>query len=74
MLTGRELMLYILEHGLENEPVFKDGCFIGFITELEAARILDVGTATIRSLVKQGKIENIQIGEKIYIPANFKVS
>ena len=35
-MTGRELILYILSNGLENEPVFKDGKFIGFMTEEEA--------------------------------------
>ena len=36
-MTGRDLIIYILENGLEDEPVFKDGKFIGFITTGEAA-------------------------------------
>ena len=31
-MTGRELIVYILENGLENEPIFKNGKPIGFIT------------------------------------------
>ena len=34
-MTGRELILYILQNGLENEEVFKDGIFVGFIPEEE---------------------------------------
>jgi hypothetical protein len=44
-MTGRDLIVYILQNNLENEPVFKDGKFIGFMTEGEAAEKFDVGVA-----------------------------
>ena len=56
-MTGRDLIVYILSNGLENNPVFKDGKFIGFISAGEAAAKLNVGVATICALVAQGKLE-----------------
>lgn len=73
-MTGRELILYILENGLENEPVFKDGKFIGFITAGEAAVKLNVGIPSIYVLVDQRKLEGILVNNTLYIPANFKYS
>lgn len=72
-MTGRELILYILENGLEDEPVFKDGKFIGFITAGEAAAKLNVGVPTIYVLVSQRKLDGILINNMMYIPANFKI-
>ena len=34
-MTGRDLIVYILSNNLENEEVFKDGKFIGFIPAQE---------------------------------------
>ena len=69
-MIGRELILYILENGLENEPVFKNGKFIGFITPTEAALQNNVGTATIHAWIHQGRLESEAVREGIYIPAN----
>ena len=71
-MTGRELIMYILENNLENEEVFKNGKFIGFIDEKEAAKKFDVGTSTIRMWVKMEMIRGIQIGNAYYIPGNTK--
>lgn len=46
-MTGRDLIIYILANGLEDEEVFQDGKFIGFVTAGEAAAKLGVGVATI---------------------------
>lgn len=48
-MTGKELILYILENDLENEDVIKDGVFIWLMDEKEAAVKFDVGVATIRA-------------------------
>ena len=47
-MTGRDLIIYILENRLENEQVFKDGKLLGFITVDEAALKFGVGPETIR--------------------------
>lgn len=71
-MTGRELIVYILQNNLEDEPVFKDGKFIGFITDKEAAAKESVGPATIRQYVRMGIIHGaVKIGDEWYIPANF---
>lgn len=70
-MTGRELILYILENNLEDEAVFEDGRFIGFMTIFEAAERMNVGVPTVQVWISQGKIEGELIGDMIYIPANF---
>jgi excisionase family DNA binding protein len=69
-MTGRDLILYILENGLENEPVVKDGMLIGFESEEQFAARLNVGVATVRALVIIGDLESVTIGNKVYIPAS----
>ena len=71
-MTGRDLIIYILSNGLENEPVFKDGKFIGFLTAGEVAEKMNVGVATIYTWIHQKRLEGIIIGDMIYIPANFE--
>ena len=70
-MTGRDLILYILANGLENEPVFKDGRFIGFLTVDEAAAKLSVGTATVRTFIHLKRLEGVHVNQGLYIPANF---
>lgn len=71
-VTGRDLIIYILANNLENEFVFKDGKFIGFITVDEAAAKMNVGDATIYAWITQGLLNCVVIGGTIYIPADFK--
>ena len=71
-MTGRDLILYILQNNLENEPVFKDGRFIGFFTVGEVAERLHVGVPTVLAWQALGKIECIPVRDMIYIPANSK--
>lgn len=71
-MTGKDLIIYILANNLENEPVFKDGKFIGFVTAGEAAAKMDVGVATVCAWIHQGWLESILVGNRVYIPANFK--
>lgn len=67
-MTGRELILYILALGLENEPVIKDGRLLGFMTEAEYAKEHNVGTATVRVWINTGKINSVRIGDTYFIP------
>lgn len=69
-MTGRDLIMYILSNNLEDEPVFKDGRFIGFITAGEAAAKLHVGIPTIYVWVAQRRLYGIKIGDRMYIPAD----
>lgn len=71
-MTGRDLILYILANGLEDEPVFENGRFIGFMTAEEAAVKMKVGIATIHIWVGLGQLKGLKIGDNLYIPANAK--
>lgn len=66
-MTGRELIVYILKNGLEDEPVFANGKFIGFITACEAASKLNVGVATVNTWIDQGILDGIRINDTVYI-------
>lgn len=70
MMTGRELIIYILENNLEDKLIFEDGRFLGFMTEMEAAIKFDVGLPTIQAWYKLGFLKGIIINDKILIPAN----
>ena len=72
-MTGKDLIIYILENDLENEPVFKDGKFIGFVTAGEVAIKMNVGVATVHAWIKQNRLDSITIGDTVYIPANFEL-
>ena len=71
-MTGRDLIIYILANHLEDEPVFKNGTFIGFVTAGKAASEMNVGVPTIYTWVHQKKLEGIIINDKVYVPADFK--
>ena len=71
-MTGRELIIYILSNGLEDEPIFKNGKFIGFMTASEAASKMNVGVATIYVWVTQKKLPGVIISDVLYIPADSK--
>ena len=69
-MTGRDLIVYILVNGLEDEPVFKDGKFMGLITETEAAAKLGMGAGTIRAWIALGRIKAVKIDDIYYVPAD----
>lgn len=71
-MTGRDLIVYILKNGLENEPVFKNGKFIGFVTPDEVAVANGVGPATVCAWVHQGRLHSEAVKEGIYIPADYE--
>lgn len=69
-MTGRELIMYILENGLEDDPIYENGRFIGYMTSVEAAQKFDVGVATIWVWVAQGKLDGLLLGGTMFIPVN----
>jgi hypothetical protein len=73
-MTGRDLIIYILQNNLENEEIFANGKFIGFITVEEAAVKFDVGVETVKIWVDLGYLSGIKSGGEIYILANAKLT
>lgn len=71
-MTGKDLIIYILSNNLENEPVFNNGKFVGYLTANEVASEMNVGVATVYAWIQQGWMNCIIIGGNIYIPANFR--
>lgn len=71
-MTGRDLILYILENNLENESVVKDGIFIGLMSEEEAAAKFDVGVSTIRVYNTLKMLDGIEINGRLYFLRNAK--
>lgn len=69
-MTGRDLILYILANGLEDELVFENGRFLGFLTPEEVAVKKNTGVATVDTMLKLGMIEYIELAGGRYIPAN----
>ena len=71
-MTGRDLIIYILENNLEDELVCEDGRILGFMTEIEAAIKFGVGVATVEAWIREGMLKAIKIGGMYYIPSNSK--
>lgn len=69
-MTAKEWIIYILENELEDEPMFKDGRLLGFMTIGEAAVKFGVGTATVRWWVNDNELPALMIGNEVFIPIN----
>lgn len=65
-MTGKELILYILNNNLENTIVLKDGFFIGFMNEEEAAVRFNVGVETIRAWYDCKMLSGTKVGDSLY--------
>lgn len=71
-MTGRDLILYILENNLENEVVIRDGVFLWLMSENEAAVKFGVGVATIKAWYACKKLDGIKIKDQVYFLRNIK--
>ena len=69
-MTGRELIIYILQNDLLDTPVYENGSLLGFMTVIEAAAKFQVGLATIYTWASLGFIPSARIGEDLYIYVN----
>jgi hypothetical protein len=66
-MTGRDLIIYILQNNLEDKPVFENGRLLDFMNIQEAALKFGVGTATVEFWYRANMIKGITVGENIYI-------
>lgn len=69
-MTGRELIIYILENNLEDVSIIDGGKFVGFMTVDEAAEKFEVGIETVKVWVNMGLLKAIPFGGNLYVPAN----
>ena len=72
-MTGRELIIYILENNLEDDVIFEDGKPRGFLTVTEMAAKMNVGRTTIRLYIERGWLKAVRVGDSYYIPENTKL-
>lgn len=68
-MTGRELIVFILENHLEDADIFADGRIVGLLTVGEYASIMNVGPETVKVWAMTGMVDSVQIYGRIYIPA-----
>ena len=73
-MTGKELILYILQHNLENEQISFENGFLDFITVKDAAVKYNVGPETVKIWFTLGVIDGIRIGDEVYILPDAKPS
>lgn len=60
-MTGKDLIIYILQNNLENEPMLE------LMSEIELASKFDVGIATIKFWYEYGYITTgFKIGDTLY--------
>ncbi len=71
-MTGKDLIIYILKHNLENETVSCENGFLDFITVEKAAAKFDVGPETVKIWFALKIIDGIQIGNEVYISPDAK--
>lgn len=73
-MIGRDLIIYILANNLENERIFENGTFLGFITPTEFASKMGVGVATVFAWIFRGQLEHVKIGSLYLIPADCELT
>lgn len=69
-MTGKDLIIYILENDLENEPIIENGKFIGLMSVGEAASKLNVGEETVKVWIKFGRLTGITMCGEQYVFRN----
>lgn len=72
-MTGRDLIIYILENDLEDKPIYDNGKLIGFLTLTEVAEKMGVGISTVCVWIQQGRLDSVIIGGVVYIYDNAKI-
>lgn len=65
-MTGKELIIYILENDLENEVVFANGIPTCMMTAQEAAEKFEVGVSTVQAWYQLGMLPGFALGDVLY--------
>lgn len=69
-MTGRELIIYIMQNGLEDKEIFANNTFLDLMTVQEAAAKFGVGLFTIHVWYRNGYMHGVSIGDSVYIFKN----
>lgn len=66
-MTGREIIMFILENHLEDTVIFDRSKFRGLLTVEEVAVMLNYGAPTVKALYEMKKIPGFEVNGTIYI-------
>ena len=69
-MTGRELILYILENRLEDEIVFKENAVLDLLTAEQVASKFNVGVETVKMWYSYRMLKGIKVGNSIFFFKN----
>lgn len=69
-MTGRDLIMFILQNNLLDTEFFTNGKIPGLMTVEEAAVKFNTGTITVEIWFTRGDVRGIVIGKKLYIYEN----
>lgn len=72
-MTGRDMIIYIMQNHLEDDPLFKDGKLLCFTSASEFAKRKDVGVETVRLWVTLGYLDGMFIHDELFIPFNAEI-
>lgn len=65
-MTGRELIIYILQNNLEDEVLLDEDKDLSLMTEEEAAVKYDVGVPTIKAYQELGFLKGVKSNNSLY--------
>lgn len=71
-MTGKDLIIYILQNNLEDVQINLDSGFLNFLTVKQAAVKFGVGEATVRIWYQLNAIDGIMLGDELYISPDSK--
>lgn len=67
-MTGREMIVYILDNNLLDTEIQANGFTLGYISVDDAAIALDMGEASVRALARNGELDllNTTVDGELY--------
>jgi hypothetical protein len=65
-MTGKELIIYILQNNLEDKVVLSNGIFTGIMDAEQAAAKFGVGVATVQTWYQLGMIPGFTMGGSLF--------
>lgn len=66
-MTGKDLIIYILQHNLLDTPISLDSCFLDMAPAKEVATRFNVGEATVEAWYEMGLMRGVRIGPELFI-------
>lgn len=71
-MTGRDIMMFILENHLEDVDLLNAEEIPNFVTVEKAAVNFGVGTAVVQAWLDKGMLDYVLIANRVFIPENAK--